>query len=165
MQATEAAAAANAYEISRILYNVKDIGARIASGSALFSGMVVVPCSMGTLGAISSGLCQNLIHRAADVTLKEGRKLILVPRETPLSAIHLENMLKLSRIGAVILPAMPGFYHQPVAISDLVDMLVMKILDQMGLSSNLVTRWKEHEDPESVPHLSPVVPIVGERAR
>jgi 4-hydroxy-3-polyprenylbenzoate decarboxylase len=122
-------------------HNFRDIGAEIASGSALFKGMVIVPCSMATLGAIANGVPQNLIHRAAEVTMKEGRRLILVPRETPLSAIHLENMLKLSRLGVTMLPAMPGFYSEASTISDLVDMLVMKILDQMGLPNNLCTRW------------------------
>ena len=122
-------------------YNPKDIGAAIASGSMLFDGMVVAPCTMGTLGAIASGQCLNLIHRAADVTLKEGRKLILVPRETPLSAIHLENMLRLSKLGVSIVPAMPGFYHNPASISDLVDMMVMKIMDQMGIHRDIVPRW------------------------
>jgi 4-hydroxy-3-polyprenylbenzoate decarboxylase len=130
-------------------YNPRDIGAKIASGSALFDGMVIVPCTMGTLGAIAHGICDNLIHRAADVTLKEGRKLVIVPRETPLSAIHLENMLSLTRVGARIVPAMPGFYHQPAQISDLVDMMVMKIFDQMGIRTDLVQRWKEHEKPTS----------------
>lgn len=128
-------------------YNPRDIGAKIASGSALFDGMVIVPCTMGTLGAIAHGICDNLIHRAADVTLKEGRKLVIVPRETPLSAIHLENMLSLTRAGARIVPAMPGFYHQPAQISDLVDMMVMKIFDQMGIRMDLVQRWKENEKP------------------
>ena len=122
-------------------YDNKDIGAAIASGSFLTNGMVIVPCSMGTLGAVSNGLCQNLIHRAADVVLKEGRELVIVPRETPLSAIHLENMLKLSRMGTRVVPAMPGFYQQPESLSDLVDMMVMKILDQMGIHRELVPRW------------------------
>lgn len=126
-------------------HNPNDIGASIASGSVSTEGMVIVPCSMGTLAAAVNGLSQNLIHRAADVTLKEGRKLILVPRETPLSEIHLENMLKLSRARARIVPAMPGFYHQPSEIRDLVDMMVMKILDQMGIRVDLVERWKSLE--------------------
>lgn len=134
-----------------VFHSIRDIGAVIASGSATMSGMVIVPCSMSTLGAVACGTPQNLIHRAADVTMKEGRKLILVPRETPLSAIHLENMLKLSRLGVCILPAMPGFYHRPAGIKDLVDMLVMKILDQMGIHRDLVQRWKssgpEQEHP------------------
>ena len=123
------------------VHNNKDIGAVIASGSMLSDGMVIVPCSMGTLAAVSHGLCQNLIHRAADVTLKERRNLIIVPRETPLSAIHLENMLTLSKMGVAVVPAMPGFYHEPKSIDDLVDMMVMKIMDQMGLENDLVKRW------------------------
>jgi 4-hydroxy-3-polyprenylbenzoate decarboxylase len=126
-------------------HNPRDIGAVCASGSALMDGMVIVPCSMGTLAAVANGMSENLIHRTADVTLKEGRRLILVPRETPLSAIHLENMLKLSRLGARMVPAMPGFYHQPRELSELVDMMVMKVLDQMGIHVNLVDRWKDGE--------------------
>ena len=122
-------------------YDNKDIGAAIASGSFITDGMVVVPLSMGSLGAISSGICANLIHRAADVVLKEGRKLVLVPRETPLSTIHLENLLKLSQMGTSVVPAMPGFYQQPANLDELVDMMVMKILDQMGLHVDLVPRW------------------------
>lgn len=124
------------------IHNNRDIGASIASGSYPVSGMVIVPCSMRTLAAVSAGMAENLIHRAADVTLKEGRRLILVPRETPLSAIHLENMLRLSRLGVRILPAMPGFYHQPQSIQDLVDMMVMRIADQMGFQIDLSARWK-----------------------
>lgn len=124
-------------------YNPKDIGAKLASGSAIFSGMLIVPCSMGTLASVANGLSQNLIQRAADVTIKEGRKLILVPRETPLSAIHLENMLKLSRIGVSIVPAMPGFYLKPKSINDLVEHQVLKILDVMGKSKSGVKRWGE----------------------
>ena len=135
-------------------HNVADIGASIASGSVLFKGMVIVPCSMGTMAAVAQGLSQNLIQRAADVTLKEGRRLILVPRETPLSAIQIENMLKLSRAGATILPAMPGFYHRPAHINDLVDMLVMKILDQMGIDNSLVERWA-HSTPEAPARVLP----------
>ncbi|MCB0354086.1 MAG: UbiX family flavin prenyltransferase [Bdellovibrionales bacterium] len=123
------------------LYNPKDIGAAIASGTFPVEGMVIIPCSMGTLGAIAHGLSENLLHRAADVTLKEGRRLILVPRETPVSAIHLENMLKLSRLGVRIAPAMPGFYHRPTSVDDVVDMMVMKVLDQMDMKISLVKRW------------------------
>lgn len=133
------------------IHSVRDIGASCASGSSLFDGMVIVPCSMSTLGAIAGGVPQNLIHRAADVTIKENRRLILVPRETPLSAIHLENMLKLSRIGVRMAAAMPGFYHQPQSLEDIVDMMVMKVLDCMGLSNDLAARWRAENDKPSAP--------------
>ncbi|MCB0344405.1 MAG: UbiX family flavin prenyltransferase [Bdellovibrionales bacterium] len=123
-------------------YSNRDIGASIASGSFRTRGMVIVPCSMATLAAVACGYCDKLIHRAADVVLKEQRRLIIVPRETPLSSIHLENMLKLVRAGASMVPAMPGFYHQPASIEELVDMQVMKILDVMGYEIDLVQRWK-----------------------
>lgn len=122
-------------------YNPKDIGAKIASGTALFRGMVVVPCSMGSLASIANGISANLIHRAADVTLKEGRELILVPRETPLSAIHLENMLKLSRLGVKIIPAMPGFYLKPKTLEDIVEQQVCKIMDSMRIYKPNTKRW------------------------
>lgn len=126
-------------------YNPRDIGAKVASGSALFDGMVIAPCSMGTLAAVAHGMSENLVQRAADVTMKEGRRLVIVPRETPLSTIHLENMLKLSKAGVRIVPAMPGFYHRPASLDEVVDMMVMKILDQMGVRTDLVERWKEKE--------------------
>ena len=122
-------------------YSNDDRGAPPASGSALTSGMIVCPCSMGTLSAISVGASRSLIERAADVTLKERRKLVLVPRETPLSAIHLGNMLRLTRAGAVIMPAAPGFYHRPKQVSDLVDFMVARMLDQLGVEQKLVKRW------------------------
>ena len=124
-------------------YNPRDIGARIASGSMLATGMVVIPCSMATLGAIAHGIPTHLVHRAADVVMKEGRRLVLVPRETPLSPIHLENMLKLSTYGVRIVPAMPGFYHQPTTVDDMVNQFVMRVLDSMGVPNSLGTRWKE----------------------
>lgn len=124
-------------------YNPRDIGARIASGSMLATGMVVIPCSMATLGAIAHGIPTHLVHRAADVVMKEGRRLVLVPRETPLSPIHLENMLKLSTYGVRIVPAMPGFYHQPKTVDDMVNQFVMRVLDSMGVPNSLGSRWKE----------------------
>jgi flavin prenyltransferase len=112
-----------------------------ASGSAGPDAMVVCPCSMGTLARIAAGISGNLIERAADVMIKERRPLLLVPRETPLSGIHLENMLKLSRLGASIIPAMPGFYHQPHSIDDLVNFVVGKVLDQLDIANDLYKRW------------------------
>ena len=115
--------------------------APVASGSNPPNAMVVCPCSMGTLAAIAQGLADNLIERAADVMLKESRRLILVPRETPFSAIHLENMLRLARAGAVILPANPGFYHHPQRVEDLVDFVVARVLDQLRIAHTLMPRW------------------------
>jgi 4-hydroxy-3-polyprenylbenzoate decarboxylase len=123
-------------------HRLDNMAATPSSGSHPQSGMIIVPCSMGTLGAIASGAGTNLIHRAADVTLKEGRKLVLVPRETPFNAIHLENMLRLSRAGAQILAASPGFYHRPQTIESLVDHLCFRILDQFGIPHSTATRWK-----------------------
>ena len=117
--------------------------APVASGSNPPDAMVVCPCSMGTLAAIAQGLADNLIERAADVVLKEGRKLVLVPRETPFSAIHLENMLRLARAGAVILPPSPGFYHHPQTVADLVDFVVARVLDQLAVPHTLMQRWGE----------------------
>lgn len=117
--------------------------APVASGSNPPDAMVVCPCTMGTLAAIAQGMSDNLIERAADVVLKEGRKLILVPRETPFSAIHLENMLRLSRAGAVILPPSPGFYHHPQSVEDIVDFVVARILDQLRVPHTLMQRWGE----------------------
>ncbi len=114
-----------------------------ASGSNPPDAMVVCPCSMGSLAAIAAGMADNLIERAADVVLKEGRKLVLVPRETPFSAIHLENMLRLTRAGAVVLPANPGFYHRPQTVDAVIDFVVARILDQVGVPHHLMARWGE----------------------
>jgi len=118
-----------------------DRGAAPASGSAINGGMVVCPCSMGTLSAIAAGSSRSLVERAADVALKERRPLILVPRETPLSAIHLENMLRVTRAGAVVMPAAPGFYHQPRSIDDLVNFMVARVLDHLGVEHQVAPRW------------------------
>jgi 4-hydroxy-3-polyprenylbenzoate decarboxylase len=123
-------------------HRLDNMAAQPSSGSHPQVGMVVVPCSMGTLGAIASGAGTNLIHRAADVTLKEGRKLVLVARETPYNAIHIENMLRLAHAGARIMPASPGFYHRPQTIEQLVDHLVFRILDQFGIPHPTGTRWR-----------------------
>lgn len=122
-------------------YSVKDFTAPIASGSYPVKGMFVTPCSMGTLGAIANGISQNLIHRAADCVMKEGRKLVMVPRETPLNAIHLENMLKLSKLGVRIVPAMPGFYSGANSLDEIIDFMVGKILDQFEIKHTLYPRW------------------------
>jgi 4-hydroxy-3-polyprenylbenzoate decarboxylase len=129
-------------------WRLDNLAAKPASGSNRQAGMIIAPCSMGTLGAIASGAGTNLIHRAADVCLKERRKLILVPRETPYSSIHLENMLKLSRIGATIVPASPSFYHKPKTINDLVDHLCFRILDQFDIPHSRKTQWTGEEVKE-----------------
>jgi 4-hydroxy-3-polyprenylbenzoate decarboxylase len=127
------------------LWRLDNLAAKPSSGSNKQAGMIVVPCSMGTLGAIASGAGTNLIHRAADVCLKEGRKLVLVPRETPYNAIHLENMLRLSHAGARILPASPGFYHRPKTIDELVEHLCNRILDQFDIPHSKKTQWTGEE--------------------
>jgi flavin prenyltransferase len=123
----------------------ENLAAKPASGSNKQIGMIIVPCSMGTLGAIASGAGSNLIHRAADVALKEGRKLVIVPRETPFNTIHLENMVRLANAGARILPASPSFYHKPQTIDDLVDHLVYRILDQFDIPHAKKTQWTGEE--------------------
>lgn len=120
----------------------EDRGANPASGSQPTAGMVVCPCSMGTVSAIAQGSSRSLIERAADVTLKERRKLILVPRETPLSLVHLRNLVQVTEAGAIVIPAAPGFYHRPQKISDLVDFIVQRVLDQLGLDGGVGKRWE-----------------------
>jgi len=127
------------------LWRLDNLAAKPSSGSNKQAGMIIVPCSMGTLGAIASGAGTNLIHRAADVCLKEGRKLVLVPRETPYNAIHLENMLKLSHAGARILAASPGFYHRPKTIDELVEHLCNRILDQFDIPHSKKSEWTGDE--------------------
>ena len=124
-------------------HGIGDVSSKIASGSYLTDGMQVVPCSMKTLAGIASGYSDNLLLRAADVTLKERRRLVLVVRETPLNLIHIENMATVTRAGGVILPAMPGFYHRPKTVSALVDQVVGKALDVMGVEHSLYERWDE----------------------
>ena len=123
------------------MFGREDWNAPVASGSNPADAMVVCPCSMGTLAAIAHGLSDNLIERAADVMLKERRKLILVPREAPFSTLHLENMLTLSKMDAVVLPANPGFYHHPQKVEDIIDFIVARILDQLGVPHELMARW------------------------
>ncbi|NBC69048.1 UbiX family flavin prenyltransferase [Paenibacillus sacheonensis] len=122
-----------------------DIGASIASGSFRVEGMIIMPCSMGTLASIAHGISDDLMTRAADVMLKEGRKLLIVPRETPLHAIHLENMLTLARLGVRIVPAMPAFYYGPQSMADMVDFMVGKVLDQLPLEHDLYRRWGDEQ--------------------
>ncbi len=122
-------------------YSAGDFGAAISSGSFGVDAMVIVPCSMRSLAAIAQGMGHNLVHRAADVILKEGLPLVLVPRETPLNAIHLENMLKLSRLGVTMLPPVPAFYNHPKTLDDVIDHVVARILDQLGIGADFARRW------------------------
>lgn len=125
------------------IYDMQDYGSPIASGSYKTDGMIIIPCSMGTLSAIAHGASDNLLERAADATLKEGRPLIIVPRETPMNLIHLRNLLALGEAGARILPAMPGFYHRPRTLDDIVDFVVGKALDALRVEHRLFRRWGE----------------------
>lgn len=128
-----------------LVYGREEWFAPIASGTNPPDAMVICPCTMGTLASVAAGLSSNLIERAADVCLKEGRKLVIVPREAPFSTLHLENMLRLSRMGVVILPPSPGFYHHPQSVQDLVDFVVARVLDQIGVEHGLMKRWGQEK--------------------
>jgi 4-hydroxy-3-polyprenylbenzoate decarboxylase len=141
LAALRAHAGAEAFDACVTVFDDNDRGAAPASGSARTSGMVVCPCSMGTVSAIAHGTSRSLVERAADVVLKERRKLILVPRETPLSLIHLENLTAVTRAGATVIPAAPGFYHQPTSIAELVDFMVARVLDHLDLEHTVGKRW------------------------
>jgi len=130
--------------MATVVHSQGDMGASISSGSFLTEGMVVIPCSVRTLGGIANGYGEHLVHRAADVVLKERRKLVLVVRETPLSEVHLENMLKLARMGVVMLPPMPAFYNHPKTVEDVIDHIVMRVLDQFGIEASFAKRWDGH---------------------
>jgi 4-hydroxy-3-polyprenylbenzoate decarboxylase len=131
-------------DLATVVHSPGDMGATLSSGSFLTEGMVVIPCSVRTLGGIAQGVGDHLVHRAADVVLKEGRRLVLVVRESPLSMVHLENMLKLSRMGVVMLPPMPAFYNHPQSIDDLVNHTVVRVLDQFNIPAPFAKRWDGH---------------------
>ncbi|HEY4403919.1 MAG TPA: UbiX family flavin prenyltransferase [Xanthobacteraceae bacterium] len=130
--------------LATVVHSQGDMGASISSGSFITEGMVVIPCSVRTLGGIANGYGEHLVHRAADVILKERRRLVLVVRETPLSEVHLENMLKLARMGVVMLPPMPAFYNHPQTVDDIVDHIVFRVLDQFGIEAPFAKRWDGH---------------------
>lgn len=132
------------FELADVYHNSNNMAAQISSGSFLTEGMVIIPCSMRTLGSIAHGSGENLVHRAADVVLKERRRLVLVVRESPLSELHLENMLKLARMGVSIVPPMPAFYNHPKSIDDIVDHVVARVLDQFGIPVPFAKRWDGH---------------------
>ena len=130
--------------LATVVHSQGDMGASISSGSFITEGMVVIPCSVRTLGGIANGYGEHLVHRAADVILKERRRLVLVVRETPLSEIHLENMLKLARMGVIMLPPMPAFYNHPKTLDDVIDHIVFRVLDQFGIAAPFAKRWDGH---------------------
>jgi 4-hydroxy-3-polyprenylbenzoate decarboxylase len=130
--------------LATVYHNSANMAAEISSGSFITDGMVVIPCSMRTLGCIANGYGEHLVHRAADVVLKERRRLVLVARESPLSELHLENMLKLARMGATIIPPMPAFYNHPKSINDIIDHIVARVLDQFGIAAPFAKRWDGH---------------------
>lgn len=142
-----ARAGAEGWDACVRVFDDRDRGAAPASGSVRTAGMVICPCSMGTVAAIALGTSRSLVERAADVTLKERRRLIVVPRETPYSDIHLDNMLRLTRAGAVVMPASPGFYHNPTRIGELVDFMVARLLDHLDIEHTIGRRWASEEAP------------------
>ena len=133
-------------ELADFSYSQSEMGAAISSGSFLTDGMIIAPCSMRTVAAIANGISENLIHRAADVIIKERRKLVLLPREAPFSQIHLENLLKLSKLGVVILPPDPAFYNKPKSIDDIVNHVVLRSCDQLNINLNVGSRWNGDMD-------------------
>lgn len=160
----------NADDLRRVrVFTSGEVEAPAASGTSLTGGVIIAPCSMGTLARVTAGFSSNLVERAADVALKEGRRLLLMPRETPLSEIHLENMLRAVRLGAICLPCMPGFYHLPESIDDLVGHVVGKALDRLGVEQNVGARWAGLPEPEGDAGTEPpargVTPDDGEGAR
>ncbi len=146
LAALRAHVGATAFDRWVTVFSDQDRGASPASGSTRMHGMVICPCSMGTIASISQGTSRSLVERAADVMLKERRRLVVVPRETPYSVVHLENMLRLTQAGAIVMPASPGFYHQPTAIDDLVNFVVARILDHLDVEHTLVRRWGGEPD-------------------
>jgi 4-hydroxy-3-polyprenylbenzoate decarboxylase len=144
--ALRARVGAEAWDACVTVFDDTDRGATPASGSALTAGMIICPCSMGSVSAIAQGSSRSLVERAADVHLKERRPLILVPRETPLSEIHLENLLRVTRAGAVVIPAAPGFYHRPTTVEELVDFMVARVLDHAGVEHQIGKRWNSEGD-------------------
>ena len=135
--------------LATVYHNANNMAAEISSGSFITEGMVVIPCSMRTLSSIAHGYGEHLVHRAADVILKERRRLVLVARESPLSELHLENMLKLARMGATIIPPMPAFYNYPKSINDIVDHIAARVLDQFGITAPFAKRWDGHMNTAS----------------
>jgi len=148
LAALRAAVGARQFDVFVTVYDDADRGAAPASGSSLAGGMVICPCSMGTLASVAAGTSRSLVERAADVALKERRPLLMVTRETPLSLIHLENMRRVTLAGAVVMPAAPGFYHRPTKVSDLVDFVVARALDHLGVPNSLAPRWGDASSEE-----------------
>lgn len=137
--------------LADVVHNHKDVSASISSGSFLTAGMIIAPCTMNTLGAIAAGLDNNLISRAANVTLKERRKLVLLPRETPLHLMHLRNMTTVTEMGGIIAPPVPSFYNKPASIADMIDQTVGRTLDYLGIETDLVKRWQGLPDSDKSP--------------